>query len=262
MRLSKILASSTIISLTCSAAFANEINFSQSNGDIDSVAFTQTGTAGGNSINSNTIDNSGKKSVVTPAASSVTGSLAKLSIEQNGGGNAASFDITTATTVTSDGTVEILTTGSNNTSDLTVNQSGAETLAFAVAVKGDDNSVTADIDGVSSVVNLESDGNAVTYNLSQTGSVAKTDYSHTITANVSKTGDTAATVDLIQSGADNTITLGAPSTTFGAFDGTGTVGLTLLGAANVDITQRATLASYVATQTVPAGGSLTVVQSD
>jgi hypothetical protein len=106
---------------------------------------------------------------------------------------------------------------------------------------------------------LESVGNNVAYNLSQTGAAA-TDYSHTITANVSKTGDTAATVDLIQSGETNTITLGTSSTTFGAFDGT--AGLTLLGGADVDITQSAALASYVTTQTVPAGGSLTVVQSD
>ena len=255
MKLSKILATSTIIGLTCSAAFANEINFSQSGGDVDSVAFSQTGTVGGNSINSNTI----VADVEASAASTVTGSLAKLSIEQNGGNNAASFDVTTATTAPSDGTVEILTTGSNNTSDLTVNQSGAETLAFAVAVQGDDNSVTANIDGVSSVINLESVGNNVAYNLSQTGAEG-TDYSHTITANVSKTGDTAATVDLIQSGADNTITLGAPSDfgTFTGSGGTGTVGLTLL----VNITQSATLASYDTTQTVPAGGSLTVVQSD
>jgi hypothetical protein len=260
MKISKILATSTIIGLTCSAAFANEINFSQSGGDVDSVAFTQTGTVGGNSINSNTIDNSGAESVVTPAASTVTGSLAKLSIEQNGGGNAASFDITTATTVPSNGTVEILTTGSNNTSDLTVNQSGAETLAFAVAVQGDDNSVTANIADVSSVVNLESVGNNVAYNLSQTGADSNTTYSQTIVANVAKTGDAVATVDLIQSGADNSIVFGDPSD-FGTFSG-GTVGLTLLGAADVNITQSATLASYDTTQTVPAGGSLTVVQSD
>ena len=251
MKLSKILATSTIIGLTCTAALAdNSINFTQSGGgdSINTVKFTQTG--GSNSIGLST-------------TASVTGSLDTLSIEQiGGGGNAANFEITTATTSPSVGSVQILGTGSSNTSDLTVSQSGVQTLEFAVAVQGNGNSVTADIDGVSSVVNLESDGNAVTYNLSQTGSVAETDYSHTITANVSKTGDTAATVDLIQSGADNTITLGAPSTTFGAFDGTGTIGLTLLGAANVDITQSATLASYVATQTVPADGSLTVLQSD
>jgi hypothetical protein len=251
MKLYKILATSTIIGLTCTAALAdNSVNFSQSGaGDsINTVKFTQTG--GSNSIGLST-------------TASVTGSLDTLSIEQiGGGGNAANFEITTATTSPSVGSVQILGTGSSNTSDLTVSQSGVQTLEFAVAVQGNGNSVTADIDGVSSVVNLESVGNAVTYNLSQTGSVADTDYSQSITANVSKTGDTAATVDLIQSGADNTITLGAPSTNFGAFDGTGTVGLTLLGAANVDITQSATLASYVATQTVPAGGSLTVVQSD
>jgi hypothetical protein len=256
MKFSKILATSTIIGLTCSAAFANEINFSQSGGDVDSVAFSQTGTVGGNSINSNTI----VADVEASAASTVTGSLAKLSIEQNGGNNAASFDVTTATTAPSDGTVEILTTGSNNTSDLTVNQSGAETLAFAVAVQGDDNSVTANIDGVSSVINLESVGNNVAYNLSQTGSDDLTDYNQSIIANVAKTGDAVATVDLIQSGADNSIVFGDPSD-FGTFSG-GTVGLTLLGAADVNITQSATLASYDTTQTVPAGGSLTVVQSD
>jgi hypothetical protein len=244
MKLSKILATSTIIGLTCTAALAdNQINFTQSGGgdSINTVKFTQTG--GSNSIGSTT--------------ASVTGSLDTLSIEQiGGGGNTADFAITTATET---GSVQIRGTGSDNTSDLTVSQSGAQTLEFAVAVNGNGNSVTADIDGVSSVVNLESVGNNVAYNLSQTGAEG-TDYSHTITANVSKTGDTAATVDLIQSGETNTITLGTSSQTFGAFDGT--VGLTLLGAADVDITQSATLASYVATQTVPVGGSLTVVQSD
>jgi hypothetical protein len=247
MKLSKILATSTIIGLTCTAALAdNQINFTQSGGDVSSVAFTQKG-GGSNSIGSTT--------------ASVTGSLDTLSIEQNGGGsNTADFAITTATDDPSTGSVQILTTGSNNTSDLTVSQSGDQTLAFAVAVNGDDNSVTAEITGVSSVVNLESVGNTITYDLSQTGAAENTDYSHTITANVSKTGAGAANVNLTQSGETNTITLGAPSTTFGAFDGT--AGLTLLGAATVDITQSATLASYVATQTVPAGGSLTVVQSD
>ena len=252
----KLMATTTIVGLTCTAASANNINFSQSGGDVDSVAFIQTGTGGGNSINSNTTVDG----VEASAASTVTGSLAELSIEQNGANNTASFDITTGTTTATDGTVEILTTGSGNTSDLTVNQSGSETLAFAVAVQGDDNSVTANISGVSSVVNLESVGNNVAYNLSQTGADTATTYSQTIIANVAKTGDDAATVDLIQSGADNTIKLGAPSE-FGTFTG-GTAGLTLLGAADVDITQSATLASYDTTQTVPAGGSLTVVQSD
>jgi hypothetical protein len=258
MTLSKILATSTIVGLTCSAAFANEINFSQSGGDVDSVAFSQTGTGGGNSINSNTIEDETE----VPAASTVTGSLAKLSIEQDGANNAASFDITTGGAGSSekDGSVEILTRGDNNTSDLTVTQNGSETLAFAVAVKGSDNSVTANIDGVSSVVNLESVGNNVAYNLSQTGSDDATDYNQSIIANVAKTGDAVATVDLIQSGADNSIVFGDPSD-FGTFSG-GTVGLTLLGAADVNITQTATLASYDTTQTVPAGGSLTVVQSD
>jgi hypothetical protein len=241
MKLSKILATSTIIGLTCTAALAdNQINFTQSGGDVRSVAFTQKG-GGSNSIGSTT--------------ASVTGSLDTLSIEQNGGSNTADFAITTATET---GSVQILGTGSDNTSDLTVSQSGAQTLEFAVAVNGNGNSVTADIDGVSSVVNLESVGNNVAYNLSQTGT--DTNYSQSITANVSKTGDAIATVDLIQSGETNTITLGTSSKTFGAFDGT--AGLTLLGGADVDITQSAALASYVTTQTVPAGGSLTVVQSD
>jgi hypothetical protein len=248
MKLSKILATSTIIGLTCTAALAdNSINFTQSGvGDsINTVKFTQTG--GNDSIGSTT--------------ASVTGSLDTLSIEQNGAGtNTADFAITTATEDPSTGSVQILTTGNNNTSDLTVSQSGDQTLEFAVAVLGNDNSVTADIDGVSSVVNLQSDGNTITYDLSQTGT--DTNYSQSITANVSKTGAGAANVTLAQSGATNTITLGAPSDDFGTFDGSGTVGLTLLGAADVEITQSATLASYVTTQTVPAGGSLTVVQSD
>ena len=74
MKLSKILATSTIIGLTCTAALAdNSINFSQSDGSINTVKFTQTG-GGSISIGSNG----------TP--SSVTGSLDTLSIEQIGGG--------------------------------------------------------------------------------------------------------------------------------------------------------------------------------
>jgi len=242
----KLMATTTIVGLTCSAALANEINFSQGGGSVDSVAFTQTGSGGGNSIGTS-ID-----------VSTVTGSLDTLSIEQNGGSNAASFAIVTDSAST--GTVEILATGDSNTSDLTVTQGAGETLAFAVAVNGDNNSVTGTISGVSSVVNMESNGDGIAYNISQTGAVAETDYDHTITANVNKTGIGAATVDLIQSGATNSIVSGAPST-FGTF-GAGTVGLTLEGAATVSITQSATLASYESTQTVTAGGSLTVVQSN
>jgi hypothetical protein len=252
MKLSKTLATSTIIGLTCTAALAdNSINFSQSGvGDsIKTVKFTQTG-GGDNYLGS----------IGSP--SSVTGSLNTLSIENmGGGGNETNFAITTDTTTPSTGSVQILTTGNENDSNLTVSQSGAQTLEFAVAIQGSANSVTADIDGVSSVVNLESVGNGVAYDLSQTGAVVEgTDYSHTITANVSKIGNIPATVNLTQSGETNTITLGTSSEEFGDFDGT--AGLTLLGAADVDITQSATLASYVATQTVSPDGSLTVVQSD
>ena len=243
----KLMATTTIVGLTCTAALSNEINFSQDGGgSVASVAFTQTG--GGNSIGT------------SASASTVTGSLDVLSIEQKGGDNAASFDITTATDVPSTGSVQILATGSRNTSDLTVNQSGAEMLAFAVAIEGNDNSVTANIDGVSSVVNMESRGDNIAYDISQTGADADTSYDHTIIANVSKTGSGDATINLDQSGANNTIELGKPST-FGTFDA-GTVGLTLQGAATVTINQSATNATYNTTQTVPAGGSLTVVQSN
>lgn len=242
----KLMTTTTIVGLSCTAAFANEINFSQGSGSVASVAFTQTGSGGGNSVGS------------SADVSTVTGSLNTLSIEQNGGSNAASFDITTD--VASAGTVKILATGDSNTSDLTVTQGDDETLAFAVAVNGDNNSFTGTISGVSSVVNMESNGNNVAYTLSQTGAVAETSYDHTIIANVLKAGDDAATVALTQSGADNTIELGAPST-FGTF-GAGTVGLTLEGGATVSIDQSATFASYKTTQTVPAGGSLTVVQSN
>lgn len=244
----KLMTTTTIVGLTCSASFANEINFSQDSGTIASVAFTQTGSGGGNSIGT------------SASTSTVTGSLNTLSIEQNGGSNADSFNITTATDAPSTGSVQILATGDSNTSDLTVSQSGVETLAFAVAIEGNDNSVTANIDGVSAVVNLESSGNNVAYTISQTGAVAATAYDHTIIANVSKTGDDLATVALTQSGADNTIELGAPRA-FGT-DIAGTVGLTLEGAATVNINQSATLATYQTTQTVPVGGSLTVIQSN
>ena len=243
----KLITTTTIVGLTCTAALANEINFSQNNGSINTVAFTQTGSGGSNSIGS------------ASDTSEVNGSLNTLSIEQNGGSNEASFDITTD--AASEGTVEILATGDRNNSTLTVNQGSVETLAFAVAVNGNDNSFTGTISGVSSVVDMESNGNNVAYTLNQTGAVKDTSYDHKIIANVSKTGTDEATVALTQSGAANTIELGAPSSTFGTF-GTGTVGLTLLGAATVSIDQSATLATYKTTQTVPAGGSLTVVQSN
>jgi hypothetical protein len=246
MTLSKILATSAVVGLMGSAAFANEINFSQSGGSVNAVTFTQT-TGTSNMISSND----------TTSAATVTGSLDTLKIEQIGSTNAASFAITTDTT--SAGDVAIQMKGAGNTSALSVTQGSGNTLAFSVGVKGDNNSVAATINADASVVNLESQGDDIAFGISQTGDVALTSYDQSIIANVKKTGSGVATVDLIQSGASNSIILGTPSA-YGAFIGTG--GLTLAGAATVSITQSAALASYQTTQTVPAGGSLTVVQSN
>ena len=250
MTLSKILATSAVIGLMGTAAFANEINFSQSAGSIGEVKFTQTGAA--NMISSN------GTSATAPAT--VIGSLATLKMEQLGSGNRSSFAITPGkgTTVAPvPGNVAFMLKGSNNTSSLTVSQAATGTLAFAMGVKGGSNSVTANITANASVVNIESSGDGIAYTIGQTGAADNTN-DHSITANVLKSGTSAATVGMNQSGADNTILMGAPSA-YAAFTGTG--GLTLNGAATVSITQSAALASYTATQTVADGGSITVVQN-
>ena len=248
MTLSKVLATSAVVGLMGTAAFANEINFSQSGGSVGAVKFTQTGT--GNMISSD------GTSATAPAT--VIGSLATLKMEQLGSGNSSSFAITPGKgTGAQLGNVALMLKGTDNTSSLTVNQAAAGTLAFAMGVEGDGNSVTANITAKASVVNIEGSGDDIAYTIGQTGGAENTN-DHSITASVLKTGVGAATVVMNQSGADNTILMGAPAA-YGAFGGT--AGLTLNGIASVSITQSAALASYTATQTVADNGSITVLQN-
>jgi hypothetical protein len=251
MTLTKILATSAVVGLMGSAAFANGINFEQSGGSVGAVTFTQTGT-------DNMISSNGTTSV---AAATVTGSLDTLKLEQNGSTNQSSFSITpgadSGTTPTPTlGDVAILLDGSTNTSTLTVSQATTGTLDFSFGVQGNNNVVNANITAENSVVDIESRGNGLDYDIDQT-SVA-TDAVNSITANFVQSGTGATGVVLAQSGADNTITMGAPSG-YGVFSGTG--GMTLNGAATVDITQTSAVASYTATQSVAPGGSVTIAQN-
>lgn len=245
MTISNILATSAVVGLMSSAAFANGINFDQSNGSVGEVIFTQTGT--GNIISAN--------GTTVAEAASVVGSLDFLTLEQVGVNNKSSFVIVTAGSVS---TVATLLKGDRNTSTLKVNQGAAGTFAFAVGFEGDNNSVTADISANDSLVKVDSVGNFVTYTINQRAS-ADDNQVHKITADVAKIGDDVATVVMSQSGTANTIVMGAPSS-YGLF--TGTTGLTLNGAATVDITQSSLLASYEGAQTVTAGGTLTVSQTN
>jgi hypothetical protein len=249
MTFSKILATTAVVGMMGSAAFANDINFSQSGGSVGAVTFTQTGT--GNMISAN--------GTTTAAAATVTGSLATLKMEQIGSTNKSSFSITPGAgtvEVPSLGNVALLLKGTDNTSSLTVNQAATGTLDFSFGVEGDDNSVTANITADNSVVDIESRGDGFTYTVGQTAAAA--DAVNSITANFVQSGTGAADVDLLQSGATNTITMGEPSA-YGLFAGTG--GMTLLGSATVGITQSSVNASYTATQTVAPGGTVTIAQN-
>ena len=107
MTLSKILATSAVVGLRGTAAFANEINFSQSGGSVGAVKFTQTGT--GNMISSD------GTSATAPAT--VIGSLATLKMEQIGSANKSSFAIKAGQgTGAQLGSVAFMLKGSSNTS--------------------------------------------------------------------------------------------------------------------------------------------------
>lgn len=247
MTFSKILATTTIVGMMGTTAFANDINFAQSSGTIGAVTFTQQGGAG-NVISAN--------GLTSAAAATVVGSLATLKMEQLGATNATSFAITTGSS--SAGNVAVLLDGSGNTSALAVSQVATDTLSYSVSILGNDNTIDSTISAHNSVVNIESQGNAVDYTIGQTGGVANAN-NHSITANVLKSGAAAATISLTQSGLSNTITLGTPSA-YGAFTGSG--GLTLNDGATFSITQSADAASYTAAHTIAAGGSLTIVQAN
>lgn len=243
MTLSKILATTAVVGMIGSAALANDINFSQSGGSINNVTFTQTGAADLISSNGTT----------AAAPATVTGSLDSLKMEQIGSSNKGSFAITAGA-----GNVAVLTYGDLNTTKLAVTQASGGSLSYTIGILGANNSVDSTITSKEATVNIESQGDHVAYTIGQTGTTGNTNV-NSIIANVSKSGPGDATVALTQSGASDTILMGAPSA-YGAFSGTG--GLTLNGAATVAITQSADYASYTATQTVPAGGSLTVSQSN
>ena len=249
MTFSKILATTAVVGMMGSAAFANDINFSQSGGSVGAVTFTQTGTSNMISSNGTTI----------AAPATVTGSLATLTLEQIGSSNKSSFSITPGAgtvEVPALGNVALLLKGSSNTSSLTVNQDATGTLDFSVGVEGSNNSVTASITADNSVVDIESRGDGFTYTIGQTA--AAVDAANSITANFVQSGTGAVDVEMLQSGATNTITMGAPSA-YGLFTGTG--GMTLQGTATVGITQSSVNASYTATQTVAPGGTVTIAQN-
>ena len=251
MTLSKILATSAIVGLMGSAAFANDINFSQTGGNVDAVTFTQTGMA-------NMISSDGLSSV---AAAAVIGDLDTLKLEQIGNGNMSSFNITPGADSSNSstpvlGNVALRLEGNANTSELTINQVSTGTLDFSFGAKGNGNKVNANITAENSVVDIESSGDNVAYDIDQTSAAVSA--VNSITANVVKAGASLSNVTMAQSGAANTITMGAPSA-YGAFTGTG--GLTLGDAATVSITQTSASASYTATQSVVANGTLTVAQN-
>ena len=245
MTFRKILATAALVGVMGTAAFANDINFTQSGGAIGAVNFVQFGNTNFISANGNT----------AAAAARVTGSLDTLKLEQIGNSNKASFAITTDSA--SVGDVAVVLYGHDNTSTLAVTQGAGATLDYSVGIKGSNNSVVSTITAKSSVVNIESIGHNIAYDIDQIGGVANTN-AHSITAMVSKTGTDLASITLDQSGLSNTITMGAPSP-FSAFYGTG--GLTLNGDAVVTITQGSAAATYTAeSHTIAAAGSLTVMQ--
>jgi hypothetical protein len=251
MTLSKILATSVVVGLMGSAAFANDINFSQTGGSVGAVTFTQTGTA--NMISSDGLSKA--------AAATVTGGLATLKLEQIGSTNKSSFNITPGLDsgnagVKVLGNVAMLLDGSTNTSEMTVNQVSTGTLDFSFGVQGSSNVINANITAENSVIDIESRGDTFDYDIDQT-SIASAAV-NSITANFVQSGTGATNVVLAQSGADNTITMGAPSA-YGVFTGTG--GMTLNGAATVGITQTSASASYTATQSVAPGGTVTIAQN-
>jgi hypothetical protein len=268
MTFSKILATTTLVGMMGSTAFANDINFLQSGGSIGVVKFSQSGV--GHIISSNGTSLS--------AAATVVGSLATLDINQENSSNAASFAITTG--FASEGKVKINMFGNSNVSKLTVTQSSTDKLdynisfggldnsvdatisakdsSFFLTSQGDRNSVVAVISAETSLVALEFDGTDMTYTIGQTGVIDNTN-SHSITANARKMEAGVANIAMNQSGAVNTITLGTVDT---GRSSNGTGGLTLRGAAEVGITQSSDSASYTATQTVANGGSITVTQTN
>lgn len=246
MTFSKLLATTTLVGMMGTAAFANDINFTQTGGSINTVSFEQYGLTNVISANGTT----------AAAAATVTGSLLLLQMRQQGNSNAASFAITTD--AASAGTARVILGGDDNTSKLAVTQDAGDLLNYQVAMLGDDNSVDSTISAFNSTVKIDSDGNNIAYTINQTGVGVDTNV-HSITANVSKTGTDVATIRVDQSGLLNTITMG----TLGPVgSGTSTGGLTLNGAADVRIEQTSAAATYTAaSHTIAAGGSFSVYQN-
>ena len=242
----KLMTTTTIIGLISTTSFANSINFTQtvSTGVISEVSFDQSG--GGN----NTI------------VANVTGDLAKLDIEQSNNGSITNSNTVTietkATLQDADvaGSVEIVTVGEGNSSTLTVSQSTGGSLEYKVNVTGDENVLVADIGKVNSVLHLASIGDKITYDIDQIED-GNSINNHEIKANIVQVdGAAASNVKLSQSGANNTINLGAVFS-----DGSDVVGMTLNGGANVDIIQTAANASFVSSGiNVPTGGILEINQ--
>ncbi|MBI6629183.1 hypothetical protein [Pontibaca salina] len=222
MKFLKTLAIGATVALTGSVAFANDINFKQSAGSITNLTFTQSGTG-------NLISEAG---VSAAAPATVTGSLDTLNIVQGGSSNTASLDITG--------------TGVGD--------------KVSIDMQGSDNILTAKVANTASQIDIESSASNLTLDLEQTGLEGGQNNKHTILANISKTGTDVATVTLKQLGETNTIKLGDRTGAQDAFEG----GLTLEGGTGdggVSITQYGN-ATYEASHTVTAGGTVTVTQGE
>ena len=245
----KLMTTTTIIGLISTTSFANSINFTQtvSTGVISEVSFDQSGIGTNNIV------------------ATVTGDLDKLNIKQvNGGSITNSNTVTIETKATLQdadvaGSVEIVTVGEGNSSPLTVSQSTGGSLEYKVNVTCDENVLVADIGKVNSVLHLASLGDKITYDIDQIEAVGDSINNHEIKANIVQVdGAAASNVKLSQSGANNTINLGAVFT-----DGSDVVGMTLNGGANVEIIQTAANATFTSSGiNVPTGGKLEINQVD
>ena len=226
----KLMTTTTIVGLISTTSFADSINFTQNleGGIISNVSFEQNG-AGTNAIVAN-----------------VTGDLAKLNITQsNTAGKTNTDNVTietkvTGTSATIAGLVEIATDGEGNSSTLVVDQSNGGSLDYKVNIKGNDNTLNANIGSVNSIVHLASLGDDISYNIDQIGDDATNN--HKITANIVQVeGAASSHVTLTQSGLNNTINLG---TVFSENAENDDIGLKLYGGADVDIIQTADNATF------------------
>ena len=263
------MTTTTIVGIIGTAAYANEINFDQSTGSTITVLnFSQTGNLAAITDDSGILGNEiiGNTSDETGSAKFTGSAINTLNIIQNGDANKTAFEIDTDDT---NGDVEMVTKGSNNASILNVSQESSDSLQYFVAIKGSNNSVTANVTNVDSTVKLQSVGSKIIYDITQTGAAGGgITETHSIIANVTSTDESSVkNVEFNQTGILNDIQFGSLDgfenfTKEYAFD-TGNVGLTLHAGASVEINQSADNAKYIATNTtVPVNGSLTINQTN